>query len=48
MARNQFDAFFNRSEIEIVPVTQELTVIARRAFYCSKGMISPIPTSSRR
>ena len=32
MARNQFEAFFSRSEIEVVPVTLELSAIARQAF----------------
>ena len=32
MARNQFETFFNRAGIDIVPVTQELTLLARQAF----------------
>jgi ribonuclease VapC len=31
-ARNQFETFFGRSGIEIVPVTRELALLARKAF----------------
>jgi ribonuclease VapC len=32
MARNQFETFFDRARIDIVPVTQDLTILARQAF----------------
>jgi ribonuclease VapC len=31
-ARNDFESFFGRADIEIVPLTQELAVLARRAY----------------